>query len=606
MSYKVTEEQKKLEQEIRSDVDAEKLWEHVEYLCGIGEKFSGTPESKQAVDYFVKSVKEAGVPIDVYEYDAFLSFPSHDRSKDAMLKVVAPKEMQVTCQSHAMSGSTEGIKAQLVDVGPGDLEDYEGLDVAGKVVLVDFAALWAPERMWIAEQKGALAQITISGDPVIHDMIVTTIWGTPTRESAERIPKIPIVSVTNTDGAKLRELCSEGDVEITLEVDIWKGWKKVHLPVVTIPGAEDPDKYFLIHGHFCSWGDGMTDNVGGNAQFIEMAKIFWKHRHSLKRGVKIAWWPGHSQGRYSGSTWFVDQNWEDLNENCIGHINIDSPGVLGATVWGSYASSNLKDFNEDNMKEFSEEIIGEHIATRSGTWVFRAGDQSFTGIGVPRIGCNTSIPDDSPLKGKTTGGGAGGWWWHTLQDTIDKGDKEMLPKPMEVNVTSVARICNAPLLPYGFEPVADDYITDLLELQDAAKDTFDFTAVLDKAKKLKAESRELTELLEALMESYSTQPDPALYGDTLEALNLDLMNIARILTAAYCVETDRFDQDPATRVPPLPKLQPVKELVKMDQSSSEARFLKTGLTRRRNELADALNRALGAVEVAKCRAVLPS
>ncbi|MFQ6054063.1 MAG: M28 family peptidase, partial [Candidatus Bathyarchaeia archaeon] len=411
---------------MRSEIDKEKLWSHVEYLCGIGEKFSGTPESKRAVDYFVDSVKEYGVAIEVHEFEAFLSYPSHDRSRDAELKVVEPEEFTLECQSHAMSASNPTIERELVDVGPGDLEDYEGKDVEGKVVLVDFAALWAPERLWIAQQKGAAGQITISGDPVIHDMIVTTIWGTPTRESSERIPRIPIVSVKHEDGMRLRELCRKGPVKIRMKVDIWRGRSKVYLPVVTIRGREEPDKYFLVHGHFCSWGDGMTDNVGGNAHFIEMAKILWKYRDRLRRGVKIAWWPGHSQGRYAGSTWFVDNFWEDLNENCIGQMNIDSPGVIGATEWYSRSSSELYHFNKSNMEEFSKEFIGAPINVRHSTWVFRAGDQSFTGIGVSRLGCNTNIPADSPLKGKTTGGGAGGWWWHTLQDTIDKGDKELL------------------------------------------------------------------------------------------------------------------------------------------------------------------------------------
>ena len=125
MFLQPTKEQQQFEHEIRSGVDKEKLWKHVEYLCGIGEKFSGTPESKEAVDYFTRSVREYGVPIDIYEFDSYLSYPSHDRSKDATLEVVAPKKLAVHCQSHAMSGSTPLIERDLVDVGPGDIKDYE-------------------------------------------------------------------------------------------------------------------------------------------------------------------------------------------------------------------------------------------------------------------------------------------------------------------------------------------------------------------------------------------------------------------------------------------------------------------------------------------------
>lgn len=597
MFIKPTQEQKTLEEKIRNEIDEDKLWEHVEALCSIGEKFSGTPESKKAVDYFVKSVKEHGVPIEVHEFESYLSFPSHDRSKDAVLEVIEPVELSVTCQSHAMSGSTSAIERELVDVGPGNLEDYEGKDVEGKVVLVDFAALWAPERLWIAQQKGAAGQVTISGDPVIHDMIVTTIWGTPTKDSAKRIPKIPIVSVTFEDGCKLRELCGKGPVKVRLSVDIWKGWKKVYLPVVTIPGTEYPDKYFMVHGHFCSWGDGMTDNVGGNAHFIEMAKIFWKYRDKLKRGVKIAWWPGHSQGRYSGSTWYVDQNWEDLNNNCICQMNIDSPGVLGATIWRASSSSELKHFNEHNIKE-SSEFIGEDIPTRNSTWVFRAGDQSFTGIGVSRFGSGMSIPADSPHKGVTTGGGGGGWWWHTLQDTIDKGDKERLPLPLKVNMTNIARICNSEILPYNFEPVADDYIDKLNELAEAAKGTFDLSNAIDRSKKLKDAAKDLEARLKAFMTEYDAldEDEKKQYKGRLAKIDEKLMRAVRILVSTFCSELGRFEQDAAVRIPPFPNLQLVRELAGMDTGSDEARFIKTGLVRERNKVLSGLYEALETIE----------
>ena len=587
MIEKVSKKQRQLENDVRGEVDKEKLWDHVEYLCDIGEKFSGERESQLAVDYFKKSVQTEGVPIDIYEFDSYLSFPSHDRSKDAHLEIIEPRNLQIKCQSHAMSGSTSPIELELVDIGAGDLKDYEGKDVEGKAVLVDFAALWAPERLWIAQEKGAAAQITISGDPVIHDMIVTTIWGTPTNETSRRIPEIPIVSIIYDDGKKLRDLCSKHKVKIKLDVSIWKGWKKVQLPVVTIKGTEYPDEYFLVHGHFCSWGDGMTDNVGGNAQFIEMAKIFWKFRDKLKRGVKIAWWPGHSQGRYSGSTWFVDSFWEDLNKNCICQMNIDSPGVLGAVLWRASASSELKEFNEYNIKEFSEGFIGEEIPTRNSTWVFRAGDQSFTGIGIPRLGCGMSIPTDSPHKGKTTGGGGGGWWWHTLQDTIDKGDRERLPLPMLVNMTSILRICNADILPYHYTPTANDFIDTLLELQKASQDKANLTNLLNKAIILKEKSETLEDNLKnALVDGEAVK----------RVVNKKLLKISRILKPAFCTDVDRFHQDLAIRIPPLPKLQPIRELAGMDQTSDEARFLKTGLIREINKVSHALTESTELIE----------
>ena len=53
----------------------------------------------------------------------------------------------------------------------------------------------------------------------------------------------------------------------------------------------------------------------------------------LKRSVKLAWWPGHSTGRYAGSTWFTDAFALDIDRNCLAQINCDSPGCRWATSY---------------------------------------------------------------------------------------------------------------------------------------------------------------------------------------------------------------------------------------------------------------------------------
>jgi len=599
MIWTPTETQRKLESKILAEISKDELWKHVEHLCSIGEKFAGSPEEKKACDYFVKSVKEYGVPIEVYEFDSFLSYGRGPGDK-AELSVTYPENFSVKCQSHAMSGSMPLIEEELVDVGAGESKDYEGKEVKGKVVLVDFAALWAPERLYIAQEKGAKAQITISGDPVIHDMVVTTIWGTPTRESSARIPKIPIVSVTNEDGRRLRELCKRGPVKVKMMVEVWRGWKKVRLPIVTIKGAEEPDKYFLIGGHYCSWGDGMTDNVGGDAIFIEMAKIFWKYRDQLKRGVKIAWWPGHSQGRYSGSTWFADNFWEDLNKNCVACMIIDSPGVKGATRWSSHSSSDLYQFNKQNTEEYSKDIMGEKIPVRHSTMVSRSGDQSFTGIGLSSLGSGSGIPADSPLRGKTTGGSGGGWWWHSLNDTIDKGDKDLLPLPMKMGMINILKVCNSPILPVEFEPVADDYLQVSKELNEGARGMFDVSPLINRAEELKVEAKNLEQYLSKLMsryEKFETEEDKERFEEVFKAINESLLKMTRILISTFNTQCGRFEQDPAIRIPPLPVLQPIKELATLDPKTDDARFLKTGLIRERNKVIDSLDRAIDIAKV---------
>jgi len=103
------------------------------------------------------------------------------------------------------------------------------------------------------------------------------------------------------------------------------GWKKTLLVGNSDPGSRLAQEFVLLHGHIRLWHVGIGDNATGNAAMLEIARIFWQNRDRLKRSVKIAWWPGHSTGRYAGSTWYVDNNALDLVDNCVAHLNLRLP-----------------------------------------------------------------------------------------------------------------------------------------------------------------------------------------------------------------------------------------------------------------------------------------
>ena len=50
------------------------------------------------------------------------------------------------------------------------------------------------------------------------------------------------------------------------------------LPVATIPGTDEPEKYFLVGGHLDSWYVGTTDNATGNAAMLELARVLNLHK----------------------------------------------------------------------------------------------------------------------------------------------------------------------------------------------------------------------------------------------------------------------------------------------------------------------------------------
>src|SRR5437899_5590915 len=97
--------------------------------------------------------------------------------------------------------SVEALEGELVDVGDGRPADYARANAAGKNALGN--GLPAPGRAWAAQQAGTLGQIFVLMDH-LHNMIVTTIWGTPSPETAWRIPAGPRLPVLGAGGQRLR------------------------------------------------------------------------------------------------------------------------------------------------------------------------------------------------------------------------------------------------------------------------------------------------------------------------------------------------------------------------------------------------------------------
>lgn len=59
------------------------------------------------------------------------------------------------------------------------------------------------------------------------------------------------------------------------------------------------------------------DNGGANATMLEAARLLAERHHEWQRGLRICFWSGHSHGRYSGSAWYADEYWDELDKRCI-------------------------------------------------------------------------------------------------------------------------------------------------------------------------------------------------------------------------------------------------------------------------------------------------
>jgi len=509
-----------LQHRARSTVDAERLYEQVTWFSQV-RRDTGGPGEDRAAEYIAGQLRAAGVPVTVHEFDAYLSYPIR-----ATLDVLAPEAVQIRCLTHSF-GQATGPDGRIADLVY--LEDGNANRGAGRAALID--GLATPLTILQTSKAGCAAVIFANEGHVIHNMIGTTIWGTPGLDQLDRQPRLPVISVDREGGETLKRLLAQGKgVRLKIVTELNTGWFKSKLPEVRIPGTEEPERFVLVGGHYCGWEVGATDNGTGDACLIELARILWENRSALRRGVRVCWWPGHSHGRYSGSTWYADTFFTDLAEGCLAYHNIDSPGVRGATRYvARHTSAEAGKF----CQSIIERVTGQAKVTIHRP--MRAADQSFLANGVPSFSTYPLLPVDHPDRWPWTGGSANAWWWHSEHDTLDKADKDILALDTQISLTAVLELANAEMLPFEHVSTAQEIYDFAAELQDTVGDHLDLSSVLSEAERFRAAAQKLEEA------KGRVEGDPA----RAEKLNATLMRLSRVLNPVIYSQGGRFRHDSA-------------------------------------------------------------
>jgi hypothetical protein len=580
------------EREVLAEVSKERAWEHVQWFAGVKEKLSGTAEFEKAVDYVTGTLKGYGVDPVVYEFQAFLSLP---RQYEAELKVLEPEKRALECRACAGIESTppEGVEGELVYVGHGGLEDYKGKYVKNRIVLAEriSSPIALPWKNYVAGTKGAKGMIIISfagtDRRVFNKGTVKSVWGNPTPEEMEDIGRIPVVNITTADGEYLKKLLEKGSAKVWMKAECTREWMRGREPMATIRGTEP--KFVLLGSHLDAWGGASSCNAIGCASTLEIARVLSRFRSHLRRGVEFLWFQGHENGIMTGSTWYVDNLWDNLHRNCVAYFNNDSYGMLYQTVYDAGGDPVFDDFLKSTVKELAEEEKAP-FTTRTGKYrPSKTGDQSFYGLGIPsgRAATTASPEVINKLPYRYN------WWYHAEEDLLDKADAEALYMANKAQTLVILRLCTLPVLPYRVARVSDWMIDVLKELDTKAKGALSLTDLVEKAAAFKEVALSLDEALSRLSEECKERAEVEGLREEIQAANDGLLKICRILSPVNYTFRGRYEQDyyGAEYVKPIAALQPVAELATLNPDSSYYKALRTKLVRNRNMVSDALEDA---------------
>ncbi|MBG6147100.1 hypothetical protein IWQ51_005255 [Labrenzia sp. EL_142] len=523
----------------------------------------------RGMEEVVSRLEAHGVEVKVHEPDLFLSLPGEARIEaDGTTFRAKPPAFSadartgLTGQLAYIPGTTnmdeeDAFESQL-EAGP-EME----AKVRGNIVLTEGFA--SPAIISLMEGCGAIGVIAINPGIDVHWGICTTIWGIPGASDLARKPGIPAAAVNLEAGKALIELARSGG-HATIFTEMEEGWFRSKLPEITISGTEEPEKYVLLHGHLDSWDVGVGDNATGDATMLEIARVLWANRDKLRRTVKICWWPGHSTGRYAGSTWYSDTFALDLDENCVAQVNCDSPGCRWAT---EFIHVSVMSEAHDFLAGVIRDVAGKKLQSERP---HRAGDYSFNDIGLSSYLMLSSTMTDAHREelGYYAVGGCGmNIAWHTENDTLEIADKDILLRDIKVYLLAVFRNANASVLPMDWRATAREFQTTIDDYQNQAGTEFDLSGCRAAA----------TALLSDLESFY----DGVARGIVSKAAaNTVIQELARILVPLNFNRSDRFRHDPALTIPPLPSLEEATKIA--DRPVELKGFSRTELARGQNHV----------------------
>ncbi len=282
-----------------------------------GNRALGTAGYDASVDYVAGKLRDAGFDVQTPEFDV----TSFDVENASLTVDGAPVELRVL----AMSPSTgpDGITARVVrapaDDTPGcEATDYDGLDVAGAVAVVDRGVCPFSVKQQVAAERGAAALLVVNNEP-------GPLAGGTLGEDGDTL--IPAAGVSGDDGTAL---AGAGSVTLIAETTI-EDIRSRNVIAQTATG--DTGNVVVVGAHLDSVpdGPGINDNGSGVAAVLETALQLGSDP-SVTNAVRFAFWGAEEIGLV-GSTRYVE-SLSDEERNAVAlYLNFDmlgspNPGYL--------------------------------------------------------------------------------------------------------------------------------------------------------------------------------------------------------------------------------------------------------------------------------------
>lgn len=376
--------------------------------------------------------------------------------KSAELRLVEPKD-KLLCtyedcpQSlHTYSNATppEGVMAELVDVGMGTKsKDYEGKDVAGKLVLATGRGfLVHPQAVYKYDALGVLTDTPMEMPNVREGIDIPdahayqAIW-----PKAEDLARVKFgFSLSKRQGNALRALLQAGKtVKLRAKVDAKLFPFYEDVITATIQGSQKPDEEIFLVAHLCHPKPSANDNASGSGLLLEIARTMKSLIASRRipppaRTIRFMWVP-----ETLGSVAYIS-NHPELATRLVAGINLDMVGqdqefcksTLTLDRTPDSCPSYLNDFIYGLMGEAVREFDSDTLFGPSSTFRYRSMAFSGGSDHAEFTEATTHVPCVMLLQWPDL-------YYHTSMDTIDKVSEDSLKRVGWITTVAALKLANA-------------------------------------------------------------------------------------------------------------------------------------------------------------------
>jgi Zn-dependent M28 family amino/carboxypeptidase len=428
-------------------IDPKLYLDDVRYLASpeLRGRMTGTPELERAAAFIAGKYREFGLrPANGKDYYQAFEFTASARpGKDLRLTVTEQgksrqlrigDEFAVFGFSHAGRFAGTPVFAGYGITAPEQhYDDYAGLDVKGKVVVVlrhapksgnfgqheSFASKASNAKM-----HGAAAVILVSHaiDEKHLPLVISEgpdDAGIPYVQVEEDVASSwfaaagkPLAGVVETiNGGKPDSFAFPSSVGIDANVDLVRDLKTVHNVDAYLPGATD--EYVIVGAHYDHLGlggqyslapsmtgtvhPGADDNASGTAGVIELARWF-SRQPKQKRGILFLTFAGEEEGLLGSAFWAAHP--ELPIEKAVAMVNMDMIGrvrggklYIGGTATGSTLRGLVQQLTARNTELNVDYSEGPEAGSSDHT--------SFIAKGVPSLFFFSGLHSDYHKPGDT-------------------------------------------------------------------------------------------------------------------------------------------------------------------------------------------------------------